>query len=76
MSANTILGFIAGVVVGALAALLLAPKSGEELRADMARQAQMERDRLQKEYKQVAGDLHDRMDKMQADVQTTKDTSF
>jgi len=32
----TIFTFILGVSVGALAALLLAPKAGEELRADIA----------------------------------------
>jgi gas vesicle protein len=32
----TILTFIAGLAVGAVAALLLAPKSGEELRDDIA----------------------------------------
>ena len=33
---GTIFTFILGVSVGALAALLLAPKAGEELRADIA----------------------------------------
>ena len=35
-TSGTILTFIVGVGIGAAAALLLAPKSGEELRSDIA----------------------------------------
>jgi gas vesicle protein len=33
---GTITTFVLGIIVGAVATLLLAPKSGEELRADLA----------------------------------------
>jgi gas vesicle protein len=36
---KTILSFVLGAGVGAVAALLLAPKSGEELRAEIAAEA-------------------------------------
>jgi gas vesicle protein len=71
MSTNSILSFIAGAVVGALAALLLAPKSGEDLRADLAREARQDRDRLQKEYDHAVKEAHNRLDKIQADVKST-----
>lgn len=71
MSVKTIIAFLMGTVVGAVAALMLAPKSGEDLRADMARQAQAERDRAMEEYKRTTSEIHSRLDKVQDDVQTT-----
>jgi gas vesicle protein len=41
--ANVFVAFLAGLAVGAGAALLLAPKSGAETRADIARQARRAR---------------------------------
>jgi gas vesicle protein len=39
LTKGLLIGFLAGGVVGALAALLYAPKSGKELRADIKRKA-------------------------------------
>ncbi|HUN64583.1 MAG TPA: YtxH domain-containing protein [Bacteroidota bacterium] len=39
MTKGLLIGFLAGGVVGVLAALLYAPKSGKELRADIKRKA-------------------------------------
>ncbi len=39
LAKGLLIGFVAGGVVGALAALLYAPKSGKELRADIKRKA-------------------------------------
>lgn len=73
MFVNSVVSFFLGVVVGVAAALLLAPKSGEELRADMGHQAQIERDRVQKEYHRAVGEVQERLDKVHADVQSTLD---
>lgn len=42
---NFIFGFIAGIFAGALAALLLAPSSGEELRTRIRTEAELQRER-------------------------------
>ena len=39
LSKGLLIGFLAGGIVGSLAALLYAPKSGKELRADIKRKA-------------------------------------
>ncbi len=39
LTKGLLIGFLAGGIVGALAALLYAPKSGKELRADIKRKA-------------------------------------
>ena len=52
MANNTgsiIAALLGGAIVGAMAALLLAPKSGEELRADVARIAREKAAHLNKE---------------------------
>jgi gas vesicle protein len=67
---NTIVSFVIGAVVGAIAALLLAPQSGEELRARMRQEAEAERQRLQSQYEKGMQDLHGRMDKIQHDIQS------
>ena len=71
MSKNTSMAFLVGAVVGAIVALLFAPKSGEELRAELVSEARAERDQLQKEYAEVVEEVRQRLDKVQADVQTT-----
>lgn len=71
MSTNTIIAFFVGAVAGAIAALMLAPKSGEDLRADLAREAQADRDRIMNEYNRANREMHSRLDKVQSDVQST-----
>jgi len=68
MSTKLVISFVLGVVVGAAAALLLAPKSGEDLRLELRQEAVAERERLQKEYAQAQEQLHQRVDKMQSEV--------
>ena len=65
---NTIVSFVIGAVVGGIAALLLAPQSGEELRARMRQEAEAERQRLQSQYEKGMQDLHGRMDKIQQEL--------
>lgn len=71
MSSKEIVAFVLGAAAGIIAALLLAPKSGEDLRSQLAREAQQDRDRVQREYTKAVGDVHQRLDKVQADVQAT-----
>ncbi len=65
-----IFGFVLGAAVGAIAALLYAPQSGEELRARIREEAELERQRLQAQYERGLAEMQARMDKVQQDVQT------
>lgn len=71
MSANTTLGFLVGVVVGAVASLLLAPKSGADLRADLAREAHERQERLQQQYDRATTEMQGRLDKLETSFQST-----
>ena len=67
---KSIFAFIVGAAVGAIAALLYAPQSGEELRARIREEAELERQRLQAQYERGLTEMHARVDKVQQDVQT------
>lgn len=67
---NNIVSFILGAIVGAAVALLYAPQSGEELRANLREEVQVERQRLQAQYEKSMNDLQERIDKIQVDVQS------
>jgi len=54
-SSGSVGAFLLGIAVGAGVALLLAPQSGEETRAELARQARQARDRA----RDFAGDVSD-----------------
>ena len=55
--------------MGAAASLLLAPKSGEELRQELRQEALAERERARKEYAQAMEQVQQRVDKVHGDVQ-------
>ena len=63
------MSFLLGAVTGAVAALLFAPSSGEELRANIKTQADTEYAKLQSEYQKGMQEMHDRMDKMSSELQ-------
>ncbi len=63
------LSFLLGAVVGAAVALLIAPSSGEELRANIKTQADTQYASLQDEYQKGMQEMHTRMDKMSSDMQ-------
>jgi gas vesicle protein len=67
---NSFVSFILGAIVGAAVALLYAPQSGEELRANLREEVQVERQRLQAQYEKSMKDLQERIDKIQVDVQS------
>ncbi len=66
---SNVLSFILGAVIGAAVALLYAPQSGEELRANIREEAQVERQRLQAQYEKSMQDLRERIELVQAEVQ-------
>ncbi len=70
---KSMFAFIVGIAVGAIAALLYAPQSGEELRARIREEAELERQRLQAQYERGLTELNTRMDKVQEDIQTLVD---
>ena len=63
------LSFLLGAVVGAAVALLIAPSSGEELRANIKTQADTQYARLQDEYQKGMQEMQTRMDKMSSELQ-------
>jgi len=63
-----ILGFSLGAIVGAAVALLFAPSSGKELRANIKTQADTQVARLQNEWQKGMQEMHDRMDKVSSDL--------
>jgi gas vesicle protein len=65
-----VLSFFIGAAVGAAVALLYAPASGEELRANLKTQADAQYAKLQEEWQKGMQDMHDRMDKMSSELQT------
>lgn len=68
---KVLVGFIVGVAVGAAAALLMAPSSGEELRQQMHDHADADMQRMRAEYYRGMDDLQARMDKMSSQVSET-----
>ena len=72
------IGTLFGALIGGAVALLFAPSSGEELRANIKTQADTQYARLQDQYQKGMNELQTRMDKMSSDVQalasSTKET--
>ena len=58
--------FLGGAIVGAAAALLLAPKSGEELRQDLAGMAEDVKKRTQEYCEQEKQEVEKKVAKVQA----------
>jgi len=63
--------FMFGVLTGAGIALLLAPESGEQLRADIRAKAEEELPKLQAGLKKT----NDRLNKLEADLKDSLDRS-
>jgi gas vesicle protein len=75
MAENTlkfVLSFLLGAVVGAAVALLFAPSSGEELRANIKTQADTQYAKLQSEYQNGIQQLQARIDKLSSEVQSSR----
>ena len=59
-----------GAAIGAIIALLFAPESGQELRADIRATADKDLDKLQSEWQTAMAKTQERLDRMQADLNT------
>lgn len=64
-----VLSFGFGALFGAVVALLFAPSSGEELRANIKTQADTQYARLQDEWQKGMNEMQTRMDKMSSELQ-------
>jgi gas vesicle protein len=60
--------FIVGALVGALAALMFAPKSGTELRGDLQQRANIDLQRLQQTYEQGMAEMNKKMEQIQVQL--------
>jgi len=60
--------FLLGAMVGAAVALMFAPASGSELRAQIQSSAERDLDRLQSEWHQSLHRTNQKLDELQADV--------
>ena len=67
---NFLAGMILGAAIGAVTALLFAPQSGADLRANIQEQAMAERQRLQALYEKQMAELQPQLDKLQKDIQS------
>lgn len=65
------LGLVLGVAAGAIGALLLAPASGQELRASIRATADKDWHRAQAEWQAAVAKTNERLDKLQADRKQT-----
>ena len=70
-----VMSFVMGVIVGAVAALLVAPSSGEDLRKEIKTQADVEVAKLQDEWQKGMQEVHDRLDKVSSEIQAASHRS-
>ena len=64
-----VLTFLLGVATGTAVGLLVAPSSGEELRANIKSQADAQAARLQEEYQKGVHEMQTRLDKLNSEMQ-------
>ena len=67
-----VLVFLLGALSGAVAALLFAPSSGEELRANIKTQADTQVAKLQSEYQKGMQDMNARIDQLSSQLQASR----
>jgi gas vesicle protein len=67
------IGFFTGAIFGAAVALLYAPKSGEELRADIRTEADARYQQMQQQFQHSMTEIQARIDKINTDLKTTTD---
>ena len=65
---KVLLGFLLGIGVGAAAALLYAPATGQDLRGQLHTQADADYQRLRAELQKGMGEMHSRLDQIQANL--------
>jgi gas vesicle protein len=62
--------FLSGALVGAIVALLMAPSSGEELRAQIGERAEVELKRAETEWKRALTELNLKLEDVRHEVNT------
>jgi gas vesicle protein len=72
---NFLFGFIGGIFAGALAALLLAPSSGDELRARIGTEAEHQRERAAAELERTLKSIQQTIDETSEQVKTLVEKS-
>ena len=65
--------FLLGAAVGAVAALMFAPASGSELRAQIQTAAERDLERLQSDWQKGMEKTNEKLDKLQADLKQAQD---
>jgi gas vesicle protein len=70
-----LLSFLVGAVLGAAAALLYAPSSGDELRKNIKTQADTQYTKLQEEWQRGTQEMQTRIDKLSSDLQALSNRS-
>lgn len=65
---KVLISFFVGTAVGAAAALLLAPSSGEDLRQHLYDVAEADRERMRAEYQKGMQELQSRLDQISTEV--------
>ena len=66
--------FVMGAAVGAIVALLFAPKSGAELRADLQATAEKDKARLQEDWQAAMAKTNEQVDKLKAELKAAQET--
>ncbi|KPK53912.1 MAG: YtxH domain-containing protein [Chloroflexota bacterium] len=72
---KNIIYFLAGTAVGAVLALLFAPQSGAELRANIQSTAEEDWQQVQAQWQVEMEKLHQRLDQIQLSLQEAEDES-
>ncbi len=72
---KNLFAFVAGISLGAVAAMLLAPETGEELRKQLQDQAARNKIALQDAWQRDLTELNERISSMQASMQENVDSA-
>lgn len=67
--------FVMGVLVGAIAALLLAPERGDDLRLQLQERAGQDFNRMQKMWKEDMARMNDQMSNLQYQIVVMQDAA-
>ena len=68
-----ILFFLVGLALGAVAGLMLAPKSGQELRGDIQQRANVDMQKLQQSYEQGMAEMNKKLEQVQAQLKKNQE---
>ncbi len=63
-----LVSFLSGALVGAIVALLMAPSSGEELRAQIGERAEVELKRAETEWKRALTELNSKLEDLRHEL--------